>query len=143
MRKRSSSPRRRREGLKRFRCGLIPPQAPRRLQTPCQAPPRAAQRITNRLFRGGLEPGRYVVKLEVNSSFDYNDHYTKANSGVNGQPSIVYQTDVLIGAASSLVCSCPSNRLVDGSDGKIKPGLEGITTALQILGSAQIEYLGD
>lgn len=92
----------------------------------------------------GLEPGRSIVKLEVNSSFDYNDHFTKANSGVNGQPSIIYQTDLLIGAGNFTGVFVPiGTGSVDGSDGKIRPGLEGITTALQILGSAQIEYKGD
>jgi hypothetical protein len=32
----------------------------------------------------------YNVHLEVNNSFDYNDYWTENNSGVNGQPSLVY-----------------------------------------------------
>jgi hypothetical protein len=32
---------------------------------------------------------------------------------------------------------------VDGSDGEIRPGLEGITTALELLDSAEISYEGE
>lgn len=33
----------------------------------------------------------YIVKTEVNQSFDYNESYTKKNSGVDGQPSVLYK----------------------------------------------------
>lgn len=32
----------------------------------------------------------YLIKGEVNQSFDYNEFYTKKNSGVDGQPSVEY-----------------------------------------------------
>jgi hypothetical protein len=44
-----------------------------------------------------LEPGRYIVKLETNRSYDWNEVYTKKVSGVNGQPSVVYQAELLVG----------------------------------------------
>lgn len=33
----------------------------------------------------------YTIKVEVNQSFDYNEKYTKKNSGVDGQPSVIYK----------------------------------------------------
>lgn len=32
----------------------------------------------------------YVFKCQANQSFDYNDFYTKKNSGVDGQPAVLY-----------------------------------------------------
>jgi hypothetical protein len=92
----------------------------------------------------GLPVGRYVAKLEVNVSYDYNDRYTPKNAGVNGQPSLVYQTDIVVGEGQFTGVFAPIGvGSVDGSDGAVTPGLSGITTALTILQSAQIEYVGN
>ena len=38
-----------------------------------------------------LQKGKtYFVMSEVNQSFDYNEYWTKENSDVNGQPSVIY-----------------------------------------------------
>jgi len=47
-----------------------------------------------------IVPGSYVVKLETNRSYDYNATYTKTDSGVNGQPSLVYEALVSIGSGA-------------------------------------------
>ncbi|MGO9411040.1 MAG: hypothetical protein ACLQCB_09855 [Spirochaetia bacterium] len=89
----------------------------------------------------GLTPGMYVIKLEINSSFDYNERYTRANSGVNGQPSVVYSGQIVVGKGEAQADLAPiGTGSVDGSDGNIRPGLEGITTALQMLQSARVQY---
>jgi len=88
-----------------------------------------------------LSPGRYIVKLEINASFDYNERYTRANSGVNGQPSLVYSGGIDVGKGESSVDLTPlGTGSLDGSDGNIRPGVEGLTTALQMLQSARIVY---
>jgi len=88
---------------------------------------------------GAFAPGRYVVKLEVNGSYDYNDRYTRANSGVNGQPSLVYSVQIHVGKGDESADLVPvGTGSVDGSNGSITPGLEGLTTALEILSSARI-----
>jgi hypothetical protein len=90
-----------------------------------------------------LQRGNYVVKLEVNRSYDYNERYTRDNSGVTGQPSLIYACELETGgAASSAVFKAIGTGAVDGSDGDIRQGLEGITTALQLLDSAEIFYEG-
>jgi len=89
----------------------------------------------------GLPAGMYVVKLEVNNSFDYNERYTRANSGVNGQPSVVYAGRIDIATGESAADLAPvGTGSVDGRDGDITPGLEGITTASQILASVRVLY---
>jgi len=91
-----------------------------------------------------LSPGRYVVFLEINSSYDYNDRYTRSNSGVNGQPSLVYRAEIQVGRGPTTAVLVPiGTGSVDGSDGLIHSGLEGITTALHLLTGAEIEYRGD
>jgi hypothetical protein len=87
----------------------------------------------------GLKDGRYVVKLEVNRSYDYNERFDAGTSGVAGQPSIVYECELEVGDAPSKATFKPiGTGSVDGSDGSIRPGLEGITTALRILDGAEI-----
>jgi hypothetical protein len=90
----------------------------------------------------GLPPGRYAAFLEVNRSYDYNGKYTRANAGVNGQPSLIYRCDITVGPGTSTGIFAPiGTGSLDGSDGKITPGVEGLTTALTLLGTAQISYI--
>lgn len=43
-----------------------------------------------------LEKGKtYVFKCQVNQSFDYNEYYTKKNSGVDGQPAVLYAGEMI------------------------------------------------
>lgn len=87
--------------------------------------------------------GKYTVKLEVNRSYDYNETYTRENSGVTGQPSLIYECSIEVGDGPSKATFVPVGRgSVEGSDGDIRPGLEGITTALDLFSSAEISYGG-
>jgi hypothetical protein len=92
----------------------------------------------------GLPPGSYVVKLETNRSYDWNATYTRRNSGVNGQPSLVYRAELAIGGDRTEARFQPfGTGSVDGSDGKISPGLVGIDTALALFSSMNIVYETD
>lgn len=52
------------------------------------ATPKKSVTVTQQIH---LKSGKkYYVYAEVNQSFDYNEIWTKKNSGVNGQPSVVY-----------------------------------------------------
>ena len=43
-----------------------------------------------------LEKGKtYVFKCQVNQSFDYNEYYTKKNTGVDGQPAVLYSGSII------------------------------------------------
>ena len=43
-----------------------------------------------------LEKGKtYVFKCQANQSFDYNEYYTKKNSGVDGQPAVLFAGEMI------------------------------------------------
>jgi hypothetical protein len=89
-----------------------------------------------------LSPGDYVVKLETNRSYDYNEAYTRANAGVCGQPSLVYIAKLHIGDGSVTASFTPiGTGSLDGSDGVIREGLEGITTALDLFSEMRVSYV--
>lgn len=93
-----------------------------------------------------LIPGhRYRVRIEVNHSFDYNQSWPKraregeANySGVNGQPSLVYEALITAGSPGKTEFTPTGTGSIDGSDGVIRSGTQGITTALSIIERAEI-----
>lgn len=90
----------------------------------------------------GVQPGRYVIMLETNRSYDWNKTYTKKNSGVNGQPSIIYRAELTIGSGLMTASFEPiGTGSVDGSDSRIHSGLHGIDTALQLFSSLHVTYL--
>lgn len=94
-----------------------------------------------------LPSGNYRVMLEVNISFDYNETWKKRVSranrmyenGVNGQPSLVYQAEVLLADDTVIqdfqLIGCGSPL---GEDGNIYP-LDGIDTAKEIIKEIRIE----
>ena len=89
----------------------------------------------------GFSPGAYVIWMEVNRSFDYNDRYPKS-LGVCGQPSVVYRAEVQVGPNPCEAAFAPvGTGSPDGSDGEIRPGLPGITTALEIYESPTVSFL--
>jgi len=89
-----------------------------------------------------LPAGTYIVKLETNRSYDWNSSYTKDNAGVNGQPSLIYAAELTIGGAAEEAAFMPiGTGSVDGSDGTMRPGLDGIDTALQLFASMRVAYI--
>jgi len=88
-----------------------------------------------------LPAGEYIVKLETNRSYDWNTVFTKKNSGVNGQPSVIYAAKLTIGGARTTATFLPvGTGSVDGSDGNVKAGLEGIDTALELFSDMKVSY---
>ena len=75
----------------------------------------------------------YVLKAELNNSFDYNGFYTKKNSGVNGQPSVVYGAIIPAGFTQEIRLERLGTGSVDGSDGIIHSETENLTTAKNII----------
>jgi len=89
-----------------------------------------------------LPVGKYIVKLETNRSYDWNRTYTKKNSGVNGQPSLVYEAEIEVGSGPVEASFRPVGRgSVDGRDGRVQPGLNGIDTALELFTSLKVAYI--
>ncbi|MCQ2248469.1 MAG: DUF2271 domain-containing protein [Treponema sp.] len=74
-----------------------------------------------------LKKGKtYVFKCQANQSFDYNEFYTKKNSGVDGQPAVLYAGEIV----------------PDGSEKEIKLEFSGsrknLTTADKIIESIYV-----
>lgn len=88
-----------------------------------------------------LPAGTYIIKAETNRSYDWNARYTKLSSGVNGQPSIIYSARLETGNGRREATFVPlGTGSVDGSDGEIQPGIEGIDTALELFSSMKVSY---
>ena len=83
---------------------------------------------------------KYNIFLEINHSFDYNDYWTKDNSGVNGQPSLVYQAQFIAGQPCRLTLAPTGYGSVDGSNGIVTSGLEHFTSALNIV--SKVDFIG-
>jgi len=95
--------------------------------------------VEAKIDTGALADGNtYNVYFEINHSFDYNPHWTKENSGVNGQPSLVYHAQFIAGQTGRISFILIGHGSVDGSDGNITGGLENFTSALSIVKNAYI-----
>ena len=91
--------------------------------------------VDNNLLINGQE---YNVYLEINHSFDYNDYWTEGNSGVNGQPSLIFYAKFTAGNAERIKFDLIGHGSVDGSNGDIVKESDSITTALTIINNAYI-----
>jgi len=85
-----------------------------------------------------IKGNTYSIFLEINHSFDYNAHWTKENSGVNGQPSLVYHAQFIAGQPGRIALIPIGHGSVDGTNGNITNTLENFTNALSIVQSAYI-----
>jgi hypothetical protein len=88
---------------------------------------------------GSLTNGQeYNVYLEINHSFDYDDYWTENNSGVNGQPSLLYHAQFTAGVPGIIRLTPTGHGSVDGSNGNIVNEFKSFTTALTIINAAYI-----
>ncbi|MCI6179461.1 MAG: DUF2271 domain-containing protein [Treponema porcinum] len=85
----------------------------------------------------------YVLKAELNNSFDYNGFYTKKNSGVNGQPSVVYGEIIPAGFTQEIRLELLGTGSLDGSDGIIHAETENLTTAQHIVSCIAVVSAAD
>lgn len=94
----------------------------------------------------GLIPGKaYRIRFEINASYDYNETWPKkakagekGYSGVNGQPSIVYEAEFVAGKAGTVRLVPIGTGSIDGSSGDVSSGFAGLTTALAFVDSAEL-----
>lgn len=85
-------------------------------------------------------PEKFVIKMEVNNSFDYNECYTKdgdkgtAQTKDGGQPALVYSAVVDVSQPSSeYEMNLVGHSSPDGSDGGLYSSIFTVTTARQIV----------
>jgi hypothetical protein len=86
-----------------------------------------------------LKWGGYFYYIEVNGSFDKNDHHDY--SWYRGQPSIVWRGSIEVGdhtASSEAVIIGHGH--VAGEDGVINPELSTLTTSLKLIEGAEAVY---
>lgn len=95
-------------------------------------------------LRSLSEMKRFVVKMEINHSTDFNDYYPKsAGEGEagysggrmgSGQPALVYAAQVdLESGQKEFTAELIGHSSPDGSNGSISPDLSTLTTALDIV----------
>ena len=75
---------------------------------------------------------KYLIKVELNNSYDYNDFYTKKNSRVNGQPSVIYTAVLEADFSSEVKLELSGTGSLDGKNGNINPDTNHLTTAKNI-----------
>lgn len=85
------------------------------------------------IFNAEIPDTKCLIKAEFNGSYDYNEFYTKENSGVNGQPSLVYAAVIAESESEEVKLSFTGTGSLDGSDGKIHTDTQGLTTASSIV----------
>lgn len=86
------------------------------------------------IFREDIGNAGCKIYAEFNTSFDYNDAYTKKNSGVNGQPSVVYMAEIPSAFEENEIrLNLTGTGSIDGSSGTINPDTTSLTTALKIV----------
>ena len=88
------------------------------------------------IFNTEIEDKEYLIKAEFNTSFDYNDFYTKKTSGVNGQPSVIYSAKIPADfnkESDEIKLSFEGCGSIDGSDGKVHSEASKLTTATEIV----------
>jgi hypothetical protein len=103
------------------------------------ATPQGSFEITRQLLPAF--PEKFIVKVEINHSADYNEAYPKTArpgeahySAAGGQPALVYAARIaLASGASSFEAGLLGHSSPDGSNGRIEADLSGITTALHIV----------
>ena len=106
-------------------------------------PPQIAVRIEDAQGRY-LSTDRFVVKVEVNHSTDFNETYPEsAKEGEpgysggrhgSGQPAVVYAADVDLSSGSEeFEAVLVGHSSPDGSSGGIDPDISGLTSALRIV----------
>ena len=87
---------------------------------------------------------RFIVKIEVNHSTDWNSYYPKSaqpgesgysgGKGGSGQPAVVYAAYIDLASGQKQFEALPvGHSSPDGSNGEITSDLSTLTTALQIL----------
>lgn len=86
-----------------------------------------------------LKPGKYFYNIEVNKSFDDNEHHNY--SWYRGQPSVIWQGSLIIGKKiSESNAKIIGHGDVAGADGKISSDLSSLTTALHLIKKVEATY---
>lgn len=92
------------------------------------------------IFNAEITDKSCVIKAEFNTSFDYNDFYTKKNSNDNGQPSVIYEALIPENADEEVKLTFAGTGSIDGKNGIIHKDTEGLTTAMDIVKITTVSF---
>lgn len=83
---------------------------------------------------------RFVVKVEVNHSTDWNESWPESAGGENGQPAVVYAAAIdLDSEQKEFSATLVGHSSADGSNGDITTDTSTLTTALDICKSITVK----
>jgi hypothetical protein len=103
------------------------------------ATPKAGEFIWNWNPKDVLKHGRYFYYVEVNKSFDQNDHHNY--SWYRGQPSVVWRGSLLVGnEVNESEAQIIGHGHVAGENGQINPDLTTLTTSLSLIEKVTASY---
>lgn len=86
-----------------------------------------------------IKPGEYFYYVEINQSFDKNEH--NDYSWYRGQPSVVWSGNLLVGyQISESKAKIIGHGHVAGTDGEINPDLSTLTTSLKLIEEVKALY---
>jgi len=100
------------------------------------ATPKAGEFVWLWQPKKSLKPGKYYYYIEINKSFDDNEHHNY--SWYRGQPSVIWQGNLLVGdQISESKAKIIGHGHLAGVDGKINPNLSTLTTAIKLIEKAE------
>lgn len=96
--------------------------------------------VIKKTYNTGLT--EFIVKAEINNSFDYNDYYKKGNelTGLNGQPSILYKVKINLEKQNIFDLVYDGYTVYDKGKVKKVEGKNTLSTALEIVDMIQITF---
>ena len=103
------------------------------------ATPKTADFVWAWKTKKALKPSKYFYYIEVNKSFDKNEHH---NYGwYRGQPSVVWRGSIEVGnQISKTEAMIIGHGHVAGEDGKINSDLSALTTSLRLIEKVEAVY---
>jgi hypothetical protein len=103
------------------------------------ATPKAGEFVWEWKPKKALKPGKYFYYIEVNKSFDKDEHHEY--SWYRGQPSVVWQGSIQTeNQTSRSEAKIIGHGHVAGEDGKINPDLSTLTTSLRLIEKFEVVY---
>jgi hypothetical protein len=103
------------------------------------ATPKAGEFVWNWSPKDVLKHGRYFYYVEINKSFDENEHHNY--SWYRGQPSVVWRGSLLVGAKShESNAQIIGHGHVSGENGQINPDVTTLTTSLKLIKKVTATY---
>jgi len=103
------------------------------------ATPKAEELVWEWKPKKALKPSKYFYYIEVNKSFDKNEHHNY--SWYRGQPSVVWRGSIQVGnQISKSEAKIIGHGHVAGEYGKINPDLSTLTTSLRLIEKVEAVY---